>query len=209
MKIILISDLSGHTHRPTPRDDQQVCSKQGPTVLRACFPTFEETKLQQTTEKTQRSHRERRCDIRGLGPDMKPRGAPSAFGLPPGRVGHSDTVGGAPAMSSAKSAQFGSHAAEVKVTPRAGKSRSGVETIQKPYTGMTIRLTPELLARLQQPGPRPEIELLLRSAGEGQFDFTTWFVYKYKREQHQRTSVVHARGSRSFTGLWIQKLFKF
>lgn len=103
---------------------------------------------------------------------MKPRGAPSAFGLPPGRVGPADTAGGGSAISSAKSA-LGPHAAEVKVAPRAGASPSGVETIQKPHTGMTIRLTPELLGRLQQPGPMPEIELVLRSAGEGQSGFTS------------------------------------
>ena len=101
-------------------------------------------------------------------------GAPSAFDLPPRRIGSGDTAGGRAAIFSAKSAQFGPNAAEVKVTPRAGESRSGVVTIQKPHTGMTIRLTPELLARLQQPGPRPEIELVLRSSGEGQFGFTTY-----------------------------------
>lgn len=94
---------------------------------------------------------------------MKPRGAPSTFGVPPGRAGPADTA----SATDMSSASFGPHASEVKVTPRAGTSHAGEETIQKPYTGMTIRLTPELLGRLQQPGPKPEIELVLRSAAEG------------------------------------------
>eukprot|EP00903_Cladosiphon_okamuranus_P016155 g14909.t1 len=45
-------------------------------------------------------------------------------------------------------------------------SGEGNETL-KPHTGMTIRLTPELLGRLKEPGPKPKIELVLKSPEEG------------------------------------------
>lgn len=74
----------------------------------------------------------------------------------------SRSLGATPASSSC----FGPRGGEVKVTPRRGEHGSGIK-VQKPHTGMTIRLTPELLARLQKAGPRPVIELLLKSAAEG------------------------------------------
>ena len=42
------------------------------------------------------------------------------------------------------------------------------EEVLKPHTGMTIRLTPELLGRLKEPGPKPKMELVLKSAEEGE-----------------------------------------
>lgn len=61
---------------------------------------------------------------------------------------------------------FGPRAPDMIVTPRRGEPDSGVK-VRKPHTGMTIRLTPELLARLQKPGPKPSMELILKSAAEG------------------------------------------
>ncbi|CAM9718252.1 unnamed protein product, partial [Ectocarpus fasciculatus] len=60
---------------------------------------------------------------------------------------------------------FGPSAPDVEVAPRLGLGGG----IRKPHTGMTIRLTPEILGRLMMggPGPKPEIELVLKSAGEG------------------------------------------
>lgn len=62
---------------------------------------------------------------------------------------------------------FGPRAPDVVVTPRQGEPGSDIK-VQKPHTGMTIRLTPELLARLQRPGPKPSVELILKNAAEGQ-----------------------------------------
>lgn len=61
---------------------------------------------------------------------------------------------------------FGSRASDVVVTPRPGEPGSDVK-VRKPLTGMTIRLTPELLARLLRPGTKPSIELSLKSIDEG------------------------------------------
>lgn len=69
-------------------------------------------------------------------------------------------------VPSASSSFFGPRAGDVRVTPRRGEHGSDIK-VQKPHTGMTIRLTPELLARLQRAGPRPVIELVLKSALEG------------------------------------------
>lgn len=65
---------------------------------------------------------------------------------------------------------FGPSAPDVEVAPRHGVGGG----IRKPHTGMTIRLTPEVLGRLMMngPGPKPEIELVLKSAGEGQLKFS-------------------------------------
>ena len=63
---------------------------------------------------------------------------------------------------------FGPGVAEVRVHPRRGGPGSeGERTILKPHAGMTIRLTPELLATLQTPGPKPIVELMLKSVAEG------------------------------------------
>lgn len=67
---------------------------------------------------------------------------------------------------------FGPSAPDVEVTPRLACNKNGSnyegEEVQKPHTGMTIRLTPELLSRFRRPGPKPRIELVLNNAGEGQ-----------------------------------------
>lgn len=90
---------------------------------------------------------------------MARRGTPTSFGLE-AEVGHP------PAAAPAASGCFGPRAVEMKVTPRRGEPGSNV-LIQKPLTGMTIRLTPELLGRLQTPGSKPGIQLVLRSMAEG------------------------------------------
>ncbi|CAM9762594.1 unnamed protein product, partial [Ectocarpus sp. 4 AP-2014] len=68
------------------------------------------------------------------------------------------------AAAAAAGGCFGPCAPDLEVAPR-----PGVDGIRKPHTGMTIRLTPEVLGRLMMngPGPKPEIELVLKSAGEG------------------------------------------
>lgn len=63
---------------------------------------------------------------------------------------------------------FGPKAAEIRVHPRRGQPDSDLEqNVLKPRAGMIIRLTPELLATLQSPSPKPTVELLLKSAMEG------------------------------------------
>lgn len=61
---------------------------------------------------------------------------------------------------------FGPQAPDVAVTPRRGEDGSDTR-VQKPHTGMTIRITPELLARLLLSGSKPSIELDLKSVAEG------------------------------------------
>lgn len=58
----------------------------------------------------------------------------------------------------------------MEVTPRYGDNSNGISNreILRPHTGMTIRLTPELLGLLKGPGLKPKIELVLKSAGEGE-----------------------------------------
>lgn len=63
--------------------------------------------------------------------------------------------------------RFGPDATDVRVTPRRGEPESDIK-LQKPHTGMTIRLTPELIAVLQKAGPKPAIELVLKSVAEGE-----------------------------------------
>lgn len=52
---------------------------------------------------------------------------------------------------------------------RSSSDRGGTNhhEVLKPHTGMTIRLTPELLGLLKGPGLKPKIELVLKSAAEG------------------------------------------
>ncbi|CAN0149526.1 unnamed protein product, partial [Scytosiphon promiscuus] len=77
-----------------------------------------------------------------------------------GRPHRGTAVAGAPAGCSS----FGPSAPTVKVRP---PSSSSDGELLKPHTGMTIRLTPELLSRFRQPGDKPKIELVLKSAEEG------------------------------------------
>ncbi|CAN0171854.1 unnamed protein product, partial [Ectocarpus sp. 12 AP-2014] len=71
----------------------------------------------------------------------------------------------AAAAAAAAGGCFGPSAPDVEVAPRPSMGGG----IKKPHTGMTIRLTPEVLGRLMMngPGPKPEIELVLKSTGEG------------------------------------------
>lgn len=62
---------------------------------------------------------------------------------------------------------FGPRVPEVRVTPPCGVPGSDVSR-RKPYTGMTIRLTPEILAQLRKTGAKPSIELILNNEGKGQ-----------------------------------------
>lgn len=55
------------------------------------------------------------------------------------------------------------------------------EEVLKPHTGMTIRLTPELLGRFKEPGPKPKMELVLKSAEEGELLVVTPPSQKYHR----------------------------
>lgn len=83
------------------------------------------------------------------------------------------------ATSSAGCYPFGPNAPAIELRPRPGcndehgeaEGRGSPsphkEEILKPQTGMTIRLTPELLGRLKGPGPKPKIELVLKSAEGG------------------------------------------
>lgn len=63
---------------------------------------------------------------------------------------------------------FGPEAPDIRVHPPRGQPNSDLEqNIRKPRAGMIIRLTPELLATLQSPSPKPTVELVLKSAVEG------------------------------------------
>lgn len=59
------------------------------------------------------------------------------------------------------------HNGEEQEEGRDGLSSHGEIEALRPQTGMTIRLTPELLGRLKEPGPKPRTELVLKSAEEG------------------------------------------
>lgn len=63
----------------------------------------------------------------------------------------------------------------MEVAPRYGNRSSSSNDddttnneVLKPHTGMTIRLTPEILAILVGPGPKPKIELVLKRPEEGE-----------------------------------------
>lgn len=81
------------------------------------------------------------------------------------------------AVSSSAGCSFGPSAPAMELRPRpscnnnhrGGEERgcSPHQEVLKPQTGMTIRLTPELLGRLKEPGPKPKIELVLKRAEEG------------------------------------------
>lgn len=104
------------------------------------------------------------CDTRDEFVHLTPGGVKNQRFSSTSGLSHRGLAAAAAAAAPAR-CSLGPSAPMVKVRPRSGSS--GGE-ILKPHTGMTIRLTPELLGRFRQPGPRPKIELVLKSADEGQ-----------------------------------------
>lgn len=109
---------------------------------------------------------------------------PAAAGRDYGRLSREPTAAAIAqrAGSLPRHTSFGPSAPDVEVTPRLACDTSSTtrrftasnyedQEVQKPHTGMTIRLTPELLARFREPGPKPQIQLVLKNAGEGQLSF--------------------------------------